>query len=142
LSSQVPEVVLLAILSNYQIEQAETILRLIIENLKKLEKNKRVLKKYINQLMMISRLRKIEALTIKISEEMSINIDYETDTLYLRGAEKGIEKGIEEGIAQKDKLIVKNLLLDTDFSNERIALLADVSIDYVQKMRLELAQKK
>ena len=33
---------------------------------------------------MRSRLRKIEGLTIKISEEMTIQFDYETDTLYLK----------------------------------------------------------
>jgi hypothetical protein len=42
--------------------------------------------------MMLSRLRKIEALTIKIAEEMPIQFDFETDTLYLRGSEQGIEK--------------------------------------------------
>jgi hypothetical protein len=134
LNSQIPEVVLIAILSNFEIEQAERILRSIIVRLKQLVKNKRVLKKYINQLMMLSRLRKIEALTIKIAEEMPIHFDYETDTLYLKGAEKGIEKGIEK----KNWLFVRNLLLTTDFSNERIALLADVTVDYVLKARVEL----
>jgi hypothetical protein len=46
--------------------------------------------------MMLSRLRKIEALTIKIAEEMPIHINIETDTLYLRGTAKGIEQGIEQ----------------------------------------------
>jgi hypothetical protein len=98
LSSQIPEVVLMAVLSNYEPEQAEAVLRSIVTNLKKLVKNKRVLKKYINQLMMLSRLRKIEALTIKITEEMPIHFDYEADTLYLRGIERGIEKNTEKNI--------------------------------------------
>jgi hypothetical protein len=138
LSSQIPEVILMAVLSNYEPEQAETVLRAIVENLKKRVKNKRILKKYINQLMMLSRLRKIEALTIKITEEMPIHYDIETDSLYLKGTEKGIEKGIEKG---KD-IFVRNLLLNTDFSDAKIALLADVSLDFVQKTRLELSQKK
>jgi predicted transposase YdaD len=154
LSSQIPEVVLIAILSNFELEQAETILRSIIAKLKGLIKNKRVLKKYINQLMMLSRLRKIEDLTIKIAEEMPIHFDYETDTLYLRGEEKGVTKGIVKGIEQgieqgreeeskkKEHAFVTNLILVTDFSDEKIALLAGVSAEYVQKVRSELAQKK
>ena len=69
----------------------------IIGKLQTIIHNKRVLKRYVNQLMMLSRLRKIEALTIKISEEMPIQFDYETDTLYLRGNEKGRKEGREEG---------------------------------------------
>ena len=131
----------LAVLANYKPEEAETVLRKILANLKKLVKNKRVLKKYINQLMMLSRLRKIENLTIKITEEMPIHYDYETDTLYL----KGIEKGQKE-IEKKSYLFVRNLLLDSDFTKEKIALLADVPLEFVKKVKLalelEAAQKK
>ena len=96
LSSQIPEVVITAILSDYEPQEAETVLRKIIENLKKLVKNSRVLKLYINQLVMLSRLRKMESLTIKITEDIPIHYDIETDSLYLKGTEKGIEKGIEK----------------------------------------------
>ena len=43
------------------------------------------------------RRHKIEALTIKISEEMLLQFDYKTDTLYLRGFERGFEQGFEQG---------------------------------------------
>jgi hypothetical protein len=153
LSSQIPEEVLMAVLANYKPEETETVLRKIVANLKKLVKNKRVLKKYINQLMMLSRLRKIEALTIKITEEMPIHIDYETDTLYLKGTEKGIEIGTEIGAekgrleeaAKKDYTFARNLLLNTDIvplSDEQIALLVGVTVDFVQKVKLDLAQEK
>ena len=142
LSSQIPEVVLIAILSNYPKEDAETILRTIVLNLKKLVKNKRVLKKYINQLMMLSRLRKIEDLTIKIAQEMPIHYEIETDALYLRGEEKGIEKGIELEAAKKDYIFVNSLLINTNFDDAYIAFVANVTLAYVQKLRLELAQKK
>lgn len=133
LSSQIPEVVLIAILSNYSKEEAETIIRKVVENLKKLVKHKRTLKRYINQLMMLSRLRKIEELTIKISEEMPIHIEIEKDALYLRGN----EKGIEQGSVRKDYIFVSNLLFDTDFDDAKIARLADVTLDFVQKVKEE-----
>jgi hypothetical protein len=63
LSSQIPEVVLIAVLGNYPKEDAETVLRAIVENLKTLVKHKRTFKRYLNQLMMLSRLRKIEGIT-------------------------------------------------------------------------------
>ena len=133
LSSQVPEVVLVAILSNYPKEEAENVLRRIVVTLKSLVKNKRILKKYINQLMMLSRLRKIEALTIKITEEMPIHYDIETDALYLRGTEKGIEKGIE----LHTYISVMNLLVDTDFDDAKIARIVKTTLAFVQKVRDE-----
>jgi hypothetical protein len=98
-----------------------------------------------NREMMLSRLRKIEALTIKISEEMPIHIDYETDTLYLRGTEKGLEKGLEKGREEerekKNAAFVRSLLMNSDFTDDKIALMADVGLDYVQKIKLELNKK-
>jgi predicted transposase YdaD len=139
LSSQVPEVVLVAILSNYPKEEAETILRQIVLKLKTLVKNRRIVKKYINQLMMLSRLRKIEALAIKITEEMPIHYDIETDALYLRGTEKGKEEGIEKGAAKKDYIFVTNLLSDTGFDDAKIARLANVTLAFVQTVKDESA---
>ena len=141
LSSQVPEVVLVAILANYPKEDAETILRTIVENLKQLVKHKRTFKKYLNQLMMLSRLRKIEELTIKIVEEMPVHYDITTDALYKRGTEKGREKGreegIEKGIEAKNYISVTSLLLDTDFDDERIARLVKVTPAFVQQVKDE-----
>ena len=128
LSSQIPEVVLTAVLSDYQPEEAETILRKIVTNLKKLVKNKRVLKKYINQLVMLSRLRKIENLTIKITEEMPIHYDIETDSLYLKGTEKGLEKRLEKSVIK---------LWQKDIAPDMIANLLDLTIERVESIIAE-----
>ena len=127
LSSQVPEVVLMAVLANYQPEETENILRQILISLKKLVGNKRTLKKYVNQLMMLSRLRKIEKLTIKIAEEMPIHIDVESDTLYIRGAEKGRQEGIEKGI---EKSVVK--LWQKGIEPSMISNLLDLTLEQVE----------
>ncbi len=132
LSSQIPEVVLTAVLSDYQPEEAETILRKIVTNLKKLVKNKRVLKKYINQLVMLSRLRKIENLTIKITEEMPIHYDIETDSLYLKGTEKGLEKRLEKRL---EKSVIK--LWQKDIAPDMIANLLDLTIERVESIIAE-----
>jgi predicted transposase YdaD len=144
LSSQMPEVVIIAVLSNYPKEEAETILRQVVLNLRKIVKHKRTLKRYLNQLMMLSRLRKIEALTIKITEEMPVHYDIETDALYLKGTEKGRTEGrtegIEKGIDAKAYIYVTSLLLDTDFDDERIARLVKVTPAFVQKVKDERQQ--
>ncbi len=72
-------------------------------------------------------------LTIKITEEMPIVYDIETDYLYLRGIEKGIEK--------EKAALAQNLILETDFTNDKIASLANVTVDFVEKLREKLKKK-
>jgi hypothetical protein len=83
-----------------------------------------------NQLTMLSRLRKIEELTIKISEEMPLHFEIKTDAFY--------KKGREEEAAEKDYHFVFNLLSDTDFDDAKIARLADVTLEFVQKVKEEM----
>ena len=56
------------------------------------------------------------------------------------GKAEGIEEGIEKGIEKKNRIFVTNLLEETDFSNEKIALMADVSVAFVKKIRKELGK--
>ena len=136
------EVVLLAVLSDYPKERTESVLRLLLKQLKRVSKTTGAFKKYLNQLLILSRLRKVEDLTLKITNKMPILIDIEKDTLYLQGMEKGMEKGIEKGRQEEKikekKLFVENLLRNTEFDNQRIASLAGVSIAFVGKVKKEL----
>ena len=54
----------------------------------------------------------------------------ERDILYMRGEQKGMEKVKET--------IVKNLLLNTDFTIGRIASLSDVTEAFVKKVKKTL----
>jgi hypothetical protein len=133
LSSQVPEVVLMAVLANYKPEETESILWQILNSLKKLVSNKKTLTKYVNQLMMLSRLRKIEQLTIKIAEEMPIHIDVESDTLYIRGEEKGLEKGLEKSVIK---------LWQKEIAPSMISNLLDLSLEQVEHIIATFQSKK
>ena len=126
----------MAILSDYEPEHAEIILQKILESLKKTVKNKRVLKKYINQLVMLSRLRKIESLTIKITEEMPIHYDIETDSLYLKGIEKGMEKAMEKLREEIEKERQKNIInmWQKGIEAPMISNLLNLPIEQVQKV--------
>lgn len=133
LQSQVPDVILLAILSNYPIQQTESILRLIVKQLRVVCRNKSELSKYLKQLIILSRLRKIENLTIKITEEMPIVYDIKTDYLYQQGM---ITKDYENKVN-----FVKKLLLDSTHTDKEIANFADVTIEFVQEIKKSIDKK-
>ena len=135
LSSQVPQIVVLAILSNFPKEQTGRVLRSIVEKLKALCKNEKELREYLKRLVMLSRTRRTVPLTIKITNEMSVRYDVETDELYLEGKAKG--KAEAQAALHN---VVTNLLLKKMFSDEEIASIAGVALDFVQKVRMELVE--
>ena len=138
LQSQVPDFIILGVLADYPPEKAESILRLIVRQLKTACINNSELSKYIKQLIILSRLRKIEDLTIKITQEMPIVYDIETDYLYKQGMEKGMEKGIEKGI-EKYKIDVICNARREGMSIDAIARVVNLSPEQVRKI---LTKKK
>jgi hypothetical protein len=137
LESQIPDVILLAILADYPKEQVEAVLRLLIRQLRLVCANPTELSKYLKQLILLSRLRKIEDLTTKIAQEMPITYDIETDALYRQGEIKGEIKGIEKARLET----ATNLIENTDFSDEKIAFLASVDVAIVKKLRADLLRQ-
>lgn len=51
-------------------------------------------------------------------------------------------KGEAKGEARKSYDVVENLLIKLGLSDEKAAEIAEVSIDFVQKVRADLAKKK
>jgi len=97
LSSQIPEVVILAILSNYPKDRLEAVLKAIVIKLKQLVIAEKDMNRFINQLFYLSRLRKFEKETKEKLEEMLIVIDIKQDYYYKEGEKQGIVIGKEEG---------------------------------------------
>lgn len=97
IQSQIPEVLILSILGKYKKEQTEVILRSILKKLKKVSKSKNEMSKFQQQLIILSRLRKLEDTTIKIIDNMPIEYDIESDYLYKQGIELGTKQGIVLG---------------------------------------------
>ncbi len=58
-----------------------------------------------------------------------------------KGMEKGIVQGIERGERSKTYEIVKNMLLNTDFDNSKIAALANCSESLVEEIKEDLRRK-
>ena len=125
-NSDIPEEVILSILSDFNPSQADEIITSIINKLKLLSNTEVEFKGYVQQLIILSRLRKLESRTEEKAENMPITYDITTDGLYLKGIE------------QKQYSVVKKALANKKLSLEEIADLAEVDIDYVITVQSEL----
>ena len=128
ISSQIPEQVLLAILSRFRRDQSLGVIRSILYRLKELSMDEKSLKNYVKQLTILSRLRKLEVETQKEAKDMPITYDIETDGLYLKGIEEGREIGLVQGI----KKIMQKF---PHYTDQYIADLFEISLELVQKVR-------
>lgn len=98
--------------------------------------------KRINQLRILVQLRNFtQELEVAMLKAATF-FKEERDPFYKRGQAKGIEKGIEKGAEAKSYEFVKNLILDTDFDDTKIASLAVVPESFVNKVRADLDKKK
>ena len=150
LDSKIPEEIILSILTDYKKVDAEKVIEQIIYKLQQLSKSESELNKFIQQLIVLSRLRKLEEGTEQKVNDMPITYDIKTDGLYnrgikdgiLEGIEKGREKGIEKGIEKNRFQIISKALSQRLLTIEQIAEMADVSIDYVISVQSELERKR
>jgi len=104
IQSQIPEILILGVLGKYQKEHTEQILSSILKKLKKLSKSRKDLEKFQQQLIILSRLRKLEKETIKILDAMPIEYDIEKDYLYQQGETIGLEKGESIGLVKGESI--------------------------------------
>lgn len=149
LSSQVPEVVLLTILSQFPKEKVEVVLRLILQRLKKVCRHPNELSKYQKQLIVLARIRKFDYSAIKIINDMTLGYDVTNDYLFNKGIAEGIVKGIEKGIekgtllgeekGKKLKTIQAILNMSKrNFDTSLIAELLNEELTFVKRIQKEL----
>jgi len=107
---------MLALLTKFKEEQTEAVLRMVLTNIKKYANQEKDLKKYLEQLLILARIRKLEDITEKIIDDMPITYDIEKDDLYKRGFQVGLKIGLEraakmntEGRIEKPLLAIKYL---------------------------------
>ena len=130
LTSQVPEMVILAILGNDTGEQSERILRSIVKRLQSLAPEPNKLSRYMRQLMIFLRLRKFDDKILQILLDMPITYNIEQDILYKQGIQEGKKEGIVEGLEKglektvvlgwKNDFDVKTLQLITGLSGKKV----------------------
>jgi hypothetical protein len=148
LESDIPEEVVLAILCHFGEDQPESVIRQILQHLKKILRRSDQIKKYQKQLLILSRLRKMELIVKTEVEAMTIDYDIETDGLYLQGKIEGklegvIEgklKGILQGFEIKEHHLVLKLWSRQDFSIDTMATLVDITPDRTRQIILSALQ--
>jgi hypothetical protein len=87
-------------------------------------------RKSINMTRFLAQLRNLEPESLRIMDSIANYITKEKDILYRLGEREGMEKGKE--------IVVKNLLLNTDFTVAKIAALSDVTEAFVKKVKKTL----
>ena len=144
--SEIPETILLAILGDFHQAQPEFVIRDIVKRLQEVSSDPIQLQKYLRQLNMLSRLRKLEKETLNTIAQMPITFDINEDKIYQMGIEKGISQGIEKGIERKTFLIVRNMLLSDAFQKGKISLsliaeVAEVPLAQVKEIQQRLKKQ-
>lgn len=100
MSSQIPEEILLAILTDTGGNDPEEIVVRVIRRLRQLSENKNTLRRYIAQLQVLSQLRNLDVPTRKILNTMPITLDITKNAFYKDAIEAGLKKGMEQGLKQ------------------------------------------
>jgi hypothetical protein len=135
LKADTPEGVILAVLGEFDHLPAKEIIQKILQRLQELTTDKNRLQKCVVHLRMFSQLRKLQIETIKQIDIMPLKIDIRKDPYFIKGLTEGKAEGIELERLEKSKLFVIRLLKNTDFDDEKIALLVDVTVDFVKNIR-------
>lgn len=130
LKSDRPEEIVLSVLANFDKETSEDALKRIISRLEETTNGDLALKRYFNQLRILAQLRRLEQkLKVIVMDSIAKYIDEEKDVAYLVGREKEQEK------------FVKNLLVESDFTVDKIARIAGVTIRFVKSIQKQFTDK-
>ena len=126
LASKIPEEVLLSILADYDKKESNNMIRSILLKLEELCKDEKSVRKYTNQLTILSKLRNLETETISKIKDMPQLFDIRTSVLFKEGREEGREEGLKVQL-----LTVVNMLTKTEMLVEQIADLSETDVAFV-----------
>lgn len=137
LESDVPEEIILSILTDYPEVDAEKVVNNIIRKLLKVSGDEATLNRYIQQLLVLSRLRKLDKEIEKQVSTMPITYDIEQDYLYNKAYNKAYSEAKEETL----KETINEMLKDPSLTLEKIASFTKTSIEFVKQVKDELNQQ-
>ena len=124
--SEVPEEIVLSILTDFPPEEAESVVKQILINLKRVAKDEATLKRYIQQLLVLSRLRKLEEKTNLEVKTMPITYDITKDALYREGRAEGKEEGLLE---------VAKRMIEKGYAVDQVASLTGISPIEIKRLK-------
>ncbi|MBD0257546.1 MAG: hypothetical protein ICV83_17665, partial [Cytophagales bacterium] len=134
LDSQIPEEIILAILSDFNKHKPVEVIRQILSKLKGIGVDEITLRRYIRQLSILARLRNLTKETHKQIQNMGLTYNITEDYLY----QEGITRGREEGREEEKRGLIIEMLNDGTLTIEKIAALAKVSVEHVKQIEKEL----
>jgi hypothetical protein len=127
LNSNQPEEVILSVLANFNKETPENALKHIISRLEETTERDLALKRYFKQLRILAQLRKlVQKLENIVMDSIAKYIDEERDVAFLVGRKKEQIK------------FVSNLLTESDFTIDKIARIAGVTVSFVKSVKQKL----
>ncbi len=144
LKTETPELIILALLADFETAPPELVAEQVFEKLKEFAETELEFQRFTNQLRVISNLRNLQPLIDNLMLKISKYFVEERDPLFKKGIEQGIEQGIElgqiEGMTQAKLDIVVNLINKSDHDNFFIAEISGLDISVVKEIR-DLVQK-
>ena len=126
INSNQPEEIVFGILADFGAEASEKVVTKIIQRLDETSKSPLSFQKYIRQLRVLSKLRKLDLRIEETMESIAKYIDEENDYLYIKGEQKAKER------------FVANLLTKTKHTLDQVANIAEVSVDFVKMVKKSL----
>ena len=114
----------------------------MLKNMSRMNEMPRYLDKRVFQ--RIFQIAEINNLTQEEREmyEASLKEKWDYENVLASAVRESKLEGKLEGAEEKSYEVVSNLILKTDFDDGRIASLAGVTVDFVQKVRSELYRNK
>jgi len=130
-----PEEKLWAILGNFDKEQPDIALRKIVEEVYAAADDELSRGRYAKQLSILAQLRNYKSNIDQIMGDIAQHFSFEKDwySQYIH------KRAMEEGLNQGKVFFVRNLLKETDFTDDRIAALAGVSLAMVRDIRHQIS---
>ena len=126
LDAERPEEILLGILSDFEEQKNEQVIHLVIEALQAASENDQALSKFLKQLSILSRIRKLDKEVIEqIKSKMPFDFDWKNFAPVVEAREEGRMEG------QSD--LILHLVIDGDISLERGAEKLGIDPEEMQK---------
>ena len=138
LESDVPEEIILAILTDFPDIDAGRVVNHIIKKLLKVSEDEATLNRYIQQLLILSRLRKLDREIEKQVNAMPITYDIEQDYLYNKAYNKAYNIAYAEATKEAKKGTIIEMLKDPSLTLEKIASFTKTSVKFVKQVQEEL----
>jgi len=95
-----PEELVLSVLSNFPADESETVIKDIVQRLFNICDNPHQFQKAIQQLTVLSQLRKLDSFIKENTADMPITIDLRENVMYKDGLQQGLQQGLEQGREQ------------------------------------------